>query len=621
MHRLGIRVKLVVPVVVLTVALFALLSILIFRGVEEFTQFAIEKERQTLLDGYRKELKSATEVAASLVANLWSTPGLSDEGRLAAVRQAIRPLRFGTDGYYYAYQAGSGINLIHGATPTNEGKSLWDLQSPDKKQFIIRDLDKAAADGSMFVTFWWTKPSGQKDQFYPKLGTALKVPGTDIWVGTGAYIDEIEAETKALADQFEAYARGILFMLLAFSVGAPILLITLLFYRIRMVARPIERLSAFAQKTKGVDFSQRPEKSKRYFADEVTELEGSFGVLFEEFASVIQTIQGAVAVSRASGDQVHEVSQEIVGTLGGAHAVVNDIATAGRKVDSEAQTNLGLSAELGWFVASTADLAAFQSRGVVRAAAEIEAMVTGIGTIAAEARTHWESTRALDSAAQAGARTIETAVKSLEGAEKAAQAISGIVELINDLAERTNLLAMNAAIEAAHAGQVGRGFAVVATEIRTLAHSSADSAGKVAGRLQEIADAIAGSRVSTTAAREAFGTITLDSGRVSLGMEALMATAEDLARNGDRVETALVDLTTSSTQVSTAAAGAQDQVLLLSRSATDLAALAGALDLSITAVDSALKSINDQSRGLDRVAELNAGHTTILADSVARFKT
>ena len=116
----------------------------------------------------------------------------------------MEKIRFGTDGYFYGYQRGNGINVIHGGNPGNVGKNLWDLQSPDKKQYIIRELDKAASDGSMFLEFYWSKPGEPENVVFPKLGTAMMVPGTDIWIGTGVYTDEIEKAVLSLESELDS---------------------------------------------------------------------------------------------------------------------------------------------------------------------------------------------------------------------------------------------------------------------------------------------------------------------------------------------------------------------------------------------------------------------------------
>ncbi|MCW9033404.1 MAG: methyl-accepting chemotaxis protein [Rhodospirillales bacterium] len=92
--------------------------------------------------------------------------------------------------------------------------------------------------------------------------------------------------------------------------------------------------------------------------------------------------------------------------------------------------------------------------------------------------------------AQAAVREAEAANQKIQGLVDSAQKVGEVVNLINDIAEQTNLLALNATIEAARAGEAGKGFAVVASEVKNLAHQTANATGEIGGQITEIQGAI-----------------------------------------------------------------------------------------------------------------------------------
>ncbi|WP_442793246.1 MULTISPECIES: methyl-accepting chemotaxis protein [unclassified Pseudomonas] len=133
-------------------------------------------------------------------------------------------------------------------------------------------------------------------------------------------------------------------------------------------------------------------------------------------------------------------------------------------------------------------------------ASAVTQLVTAINQISAYAASAASASAAADQGVDAGKTVVEGTASSmqalaevLESASEAvlqvasdSQAIEGIIEVINAIAERTNLLALNAAIEAARAGEFGRGFAVVADEVRSLANRTQESTREISGMIAKL---------------------------------------------------------------------------------------------------------------------------------------
>ena len=202
MSNLSIRHKLLLFLGVTLVAVFSVTYVLFAQAFQNYSNFVLANAQKLLLDKYQQSLKTNTEVAVTLLSGIFNLENLTAQEKLVLARQLVRALRFEQDGYFFVYEEGTGVVLIHGANQKLEEQNLWDLKNPaDNSQYIIRELDRVAKEGSVFLQYTFPKPGKGAEQFYPKLGTAMLVPGKPIWVGTGAYIDDISESQQVLADK------------------------------------------------------------------------------------------------------------------------------------------------------------------------------------------------------------------------------------------------------------------------------------------------------------------------------------------------------------------------------------------------------------------------------------
>lgn len=200
----------------------------------------MKKSEALLMEKYSYMLQNNTEMAVSLVSSIYKQKNISEAQKLKLSQELVRQLRYGNDGYYYAYENSTGKNLIHGLNKNLEGKNLWNMQDPAGKQYIIRELDDVAKNNKVFLEFFWSKPG--VEGIYPKLGTAMNVPGTNMWLGTGAYIDDInksKTELRAAINKITAGTR--LNFLLGFLIITPIAIMIIIFLS-RNITNPIKHL-------------------------------------------------------------------------------------------------------------------------------------------------------------------------------------------------------------------------------------------------------------------------------------------------------------------------------------------------------------------------------------------
>ncbi len=148
-----------------------------------------------------------------------------------------------------------------------------------------------------------------------------------------------------------------------------------------------------------------------------------------------------------------------------------------------------------------------QATSVTQASSAIEQMVANIKSVTGILERNGEAVATLDEEAQTGQQKVELAATISEKIHEESEGMQEASAIIQHIAEQTNMLAMNAAIEAAHAGDAGKGFAVVADEIRKLAEESNEQSRDISTRLALLGDSINEISESTQAVQEQFSRI------------------------------------------------------------------------------------------------------------------
>jgi methyl-accepting chemotaxis protein len=206
---------------------------------------------------------------------------------------------------------------------------------------------------------------------------------------------------------------------------------------------------------------------------------------------------------------------------------------------------------------------AHQSEAAASMAAAVEEMTVSINHVTESSREAHSVTMQADGLSQEGNRvigdtvaemrsistTVGEAAGTIEAMGESSQKISGIVQVIKDVAEQTNLLALNAAIEAARAGEQGRGFAVVADEVRKLAERTAQATGEISGMIDAVQN---NARAAVGTMREAVSRVEGGVGlaqQASESMRGISAGAERVVSTVNEITNALKEQSVASNEI------------------------------------------------------------------------
>ena len=463
---------------------------------------------------------------------------------------------------------------------------------------MVRELIEAAKKGGAFVAYRFDKPGAGVQ---PKLAYARMIPGTDVVIGTGVYIDSVEAERTRVANLVSERNDHYDHLELLICGGILVVILGFAWLITRIICLPLRQITSEAEKVAQGQEAALP-TLKASCPLEIRRLNSSLGMMIENLHGRIEeaadkTRQAAEALDHAKVAQAAAEEAK----LRAESARREGMLAAAHQLESIAEALSSASSDLSHQIKRSDEGAEESSKMLSGAATAMNEMNATVQDVARNAGLASGASLETRDKALAGAKIVQNAVESITEVQthslslkedmnrlnEHAQAINQIMGVISDIADQTNLLALNAAIEAARAGDAGRGFAVVADEVRKLAEKTMVSTSDVAKAIQAIQDSTAKSMLGVENAVGSIGVATDLAGQSGAALQgivevvtatadqvnAIAAASEEQSAASEEINRSIVEVNEVSRLTAEAMNQASTAVADLTEQAKKLAAL------------------------------------------------
>lgn len=373
-------------------------------------------------------------------------------------------------------------------------------------------------------------------------------------------VESAENDAQKAVALAEETASESVRIFLTVGIIALVLAVAMTMYLSRIIAAPLKEITAVAGKIAAGDLTITI-SSDDTRTDEVGSLRGTFGRMTENLRTVMGEILEGINVLAGSATEILASTTQVSSGAAETATAISQTTTTVEEVKQTAQ----LSSQKAKYVSDSSQKTAQISQNGKQA---VEESVKGMNRIREQ---------------------MATVADSIVKLSEQSQAIGDIITTVNDLAEQSNLLAVNAAIEAAKAGEQGKGFAVVAQEVKSLAERSKQSTAQVRAILLEIQKATAGAVMAT-----------------EQGSKAVEAGANQSAQAGESIRALTESISESAQAATQIAASSQQQLVGMDQVALAMESIkqASAQNVSSTKqVETAARNLNDLGQKLKGMVE------------------
>lgn len=425
--------------------------------------------------------------------------------------------------------------IMHPFSPQLDGKVLdsegYNVAEGDVPNLFSAFVTVALEKGDGFVKYLWEKPTAEGlTEKQPKLSYVKLIPEWNWIIGSGVYIDDINK--KIIVVIMEIILIFFIVSLVGFA-GAWI--------ASTATSRKMNRMTSILKDLSMGD-GNLTDRIKWKSNDELGEMSTYHNAFMDKLQNIIHK---TTLITHQTGEQSENIDNQInssVVSMNQIDKTTGELSLKIKKLTEVISDNYKTLDTVNTRISMLAERINEQSSAVSESSAaveEINASLQNVNQISTQRKIGAD--RMMKITAEGGEK-VHSTNELINNIAENTDNMRGMISIVQKIASQTNLLSMNAAIEAAHAGDAGKGFAVVAEEIRLLAESTSKNAKMIATSLRGMLNQIDEAKVVSTASGNAFKDINQEVNQVHTSLEEISNSMTELSHTGNEMVKSMIIL-------------------------------------------------------------------------------